>query len=504
MMDEPTQRNRTLRMHGVLSGTFAWTAASGATAVLAGLGIAHFGLAGAAVALALAGIGAFLAAPLPAALAVILATPLYNIGVVKVAGVADLRILQPLWLLAAASLLARAAVRKPVHLARPTGLTFRLLAVVVAWESVAWYASGGGMRGAVEVLQTVYLVVVAWLVAGLVGGLTRAQRARLLRVAGLVAAMVLGWSLVAYAVSALAVPFLKVTAGPGVAFEIVRDQFKPQVIGPAGFRVVRFGALNLGPVATAALAVSLFPVALAAIVSAASIRDKSIAWAALGLSVIALALTFSRTGWLVALAELLVVGGAGGLRRSLVIVALGIFAAISVASLPTFSARLAEVADPREGSNVVHRRMTATSLYMANARPVTGWGPGAFKTKGDSLGIGAHLGGSFKNVDAHNFLLQEAADVGWVGAALLAAALVALFGTSLKALRRNADFLAFGVWVAALGYCAMNLTLNAFRAEPMWVLFGILLGATRPWEYGQAPPHEGDSAPALTPAGSKS
>ncbi len=119
-------------------------------------------------------------------------------------------------------------------------------------------------------------------------------------------------------------------------------------------------------------------------------------------------------------------------------------------------------------------------------------GPGHVREKADAMAINSWMATDISADQPHNWLLEISAETGVVGGILAVVFIGTLLVVTLRRIQ-GAPLPVFGLWVATGAYVAMNLTLNAFRTEMMWVWFGAIVGVSA-W-YGRTPepalPEEG-------------
>jgi hypothetical protein len=404
-----------------------------------------------------------------------LTSPAYDVLLFRVYGVADVRVLEILWFIVVCSLVWRIAAHRPVPMLRPPRWFEALLVTIVGWYVVSALAAGG-IRPLVEATQTGYLAVVAWLVASVGGAIAAEYLAPKLRVWTIAYIVVLVVSMALYANHGPYTPRTVIGIPDGSITVVTRD-ILIQEAGADASAIARFGMLNNGPVGTAALNASLVPVALAfALTPFLRRRDRIIAAVmALG-SAGGVLITYSRAGWVVVLGGAMVVLLLSGGKRAAIGLGAMAVALLIVLSLPSVTARLSELGDTNEGSYKSHERMWTTAIQMTEERPVFGWGPGNFQTVAQQLSIGSWLAVDISGDQAHNFVLELAAETGIPGALIGITLVCAVLLTGALALWK-APLPYRGVLVATGAYAFMNLTLNAFRTELMWVWMGATVAA---------------------------
>lgn len=428
----------------------------------------------------LAIIVAWLDTPLYVILLVAL-TPLFDVGVITL-GPVDLQFMEIAWFLAFLVLFLRILVGRPVRVARLPLWVPMVLCALVLWDAAAAQLSVVPVRSMVEFAQTAYLGTVMYVTAIVLGAFDTRDRARLL--------LASAWAFLGiFAVSAfwhyvLMVSFPRIIVDSG-GMSVAAGLIKTQAAGVGAVMLERFGLVNIGPVASAAVFVVVLAYAVGALLDTRAARYRLLAFVVAAASGIGLLLTYSRAGWLVGVLVLwLLTLRAGPRKMAALTVGLGSLLGVVAAIMPAVSARLQEFTDLSEGSFAVHVRMWVTAIWMTAVRPLTGWGPGAFREIAPSLGIGVEFWPFMANQDAHNFVLQASAESGVIGAGLLLLLVLTLLGVTMRPAWQRGGLLAFAPWVAAVGILLMDLTLNTFRTEITWVTLGILL-ATSLWHQGR-------------------
>lgn len=406
-------------------------------------------------------------------MALIAATPLFDVGVIVV-GPVDVQFMEIGWAIAFMVLVIRHLVARPVEMAKVPLWVVALLGIVVLWEGAAAQVSVEPVRSIVEVGQTAYLAAVMCVVASVVGAFDARDRVRL--------AIASAWGFLGVTAVSAGWQYALEQAFPRVIVDssgitVAGGPLKIQAAGAAAITVERFGLANIGPVASAAVFVVVLVFSAAALLDKRAAQYRALSLAVALVSGIGLLLTYSRAGWLVGVVALWLLSVRAGPRK-MIVLTLALVMLVSVAStLPAVSARLQEFTDFSEGSFAVHVRMWVTAIWMTVTRPLTGWGPGVFKQIAPGLNIGTEYWPHMANQDAHNFVLQTSAESGVVGAGAILAFLLGLHATTLRTLVRRGGILAISPWVAAFSVLLMDLTLNTFRTEVTWVTLGILLAA---------------------------
>lgn len=404
--------------------------------------------------------------PETTALVLLPLTPLYNVVVVRIGGVTDLRILELVWLTVAVGIIGKLLSRRAIRVGRlPRWITL----VAALWLGAQMVAATTGSLGIIswiEVLQSSYLLVIGLVGAAIVAGASERQ---LRGVQYGIAVIFLGacvWSLLQMAVPAASFPqvLISVPGGVTVSQALTKTQLAGGIV-----TLRRFGLLNLGPVASAAFMVWLLGGALGVFLASHSRGSRNFALltsVAAGLGIVA---TFSRAGWLAAIAVVLLVVGSASVGRAFWGVVLVSALLVGVSYTPWVSARASELTDVSEGSFAIHLEMWRTTLDMFRSRPLTGWGPGAFRYSAVSHG---YLG---PMSDPHNYLLQEAAESGAVGA--LSVLLLSVGVGLLSVLRaRTSGLKSLGFAVGLLAVFAVCMTQNGFRTELTWAPYAVTLG----------------------------
>lgn len=202
---------------------------------------------------------------------------------------------------------------------------------------------------------------------------------------------------------------------------------------------------------------------------------------ALGASCIALVMTLSR-GPLLGTVVGVVVAVAVGLRRrrAALAIVLGLALAVTVFGLANPGARL--VKEGILGSRTASARFHTwqTTLDLVGSRPLTGHGPGSYPL----LGVAYYddVWGAEHQLNAHNVLLNAAAETGVIGCGTLLLFLVLGIRSVVRSIRSASWPLERAVLVGALAGTAAILASGVFSvstdAEPGILLFTLLgLGA---------------------------
>ena len=423
--------------------------------------------------------------PVVYVVALIALAPLFDVGVVSL-GPVDVQFMEMAWFLAFGMIVLRALLARPVGLSKVPLWAIALPAAIVLWEAATALTSVVPTRSVIEAGQTGYLALVMIVTAAAVGSLDVRGRIRL--------ALTSAWSFLGLFVVSMFWHYGLKQAFPRVVIDsagvnIAGGLIKVQAAGAADITLERFGLVNIGPVASAVVFIVVLVFSLAALLDKRAARYRLLSLAVVAASGFGLLLTYSRAGWLVGAGVIWLLSVKAGPRRMLLLTLL-LVALVGAASLhPAVSARLQEFTDLSEGSFAVHVRMWVTAIWMTTARPLTGWGPGAFKEIAPGLGIGTEYWPWMANQDTHNWVLQASSESGVVGAAILVSLVLGLLAATLRTAVRRPGLLAFSPWVAAVSVVLMNLTLNTFRTEITWVTLGILL-ATLMWK------DAGDPAPS--------
>ena len=408
-------------------------------------------------------------------------TPLFDVGVITV-GPVDLQFMEIAWFVAFLVLFLRFLVGRPIEVGRVPLWVPAVLGALVLWDTAAAQLSVVPVRSLVEVAQTAYLGTVMCVTAAVVGGFDVRNRTRL--------ALVSAWGFLGvFALSAfwhyiLVVSFPRVIVNSS-GVSVMSGMIKTQAAGVGAVTLERFGLVNIGPVASAAVFVVVLVFSVAAMLDKRAARYQLLSLAVAATSGIGLLLTYSRAGWLAGVVVLWLLTLRAGPQK-MVALTVGLVALLAAVAetQPAVAARLQEFTDFSEGSFAVHVRMWVTAIWMTVARPITGWGPGAFREIAPSLGIGVEYWPFMANQDAHNFVLQASAESGIIGVGVLLTLVLALLGVTFRPALRRGGLLGFAPWVAAVGVLLMDLTLNTFRTEVTWVTLGILL-ATLLWDESQ-------------------
>ncbi len=467
-----------------------WIIAAFASALAGALAVRAF-IPLIAVGAVVALVAAVVARPRGAVLALALATPFYDLAVLRLEGLADIRILEVLWLGAAMALAWRVGTGTEKRLRRPPSWVMFGLAAIAGWFYITAAASGGGVRPFIEATQTLYLCIVAYLVASVVAGSTPTELARWLRPWAVVMTLVILASLIAYGLGLEPIARTVVTV-PDLSVDYVQRSLLEQSAGSMDVDILRLGILNTGPVGTAAMLLGILTVALATTLTDAPTRSLLPAYALLVAGGIVLLLTYSRAGWVLAVLVSAVLLIRSTHPRARLALAALIVAVSVVATLPGVASRIEELTDPSEGSYQAHGRMWVTAVHMVGERPVLGWGPGMYAEHAEDLGIGSWMATDISADQPHNWVLEIAAETGLLGAVIAIAFILAVLLEGLWRLRA-APLPIFAVWLSAGALLAINLTLNAFRTELMWVWLGALIGVSG-WYRSAMSPAEEDAA----------
>ncbi|KAF0207637.1 MAG: O-antigen ligase family protein [Actinomycetota bacterium] len=412
--------------------------------------------------------------PRASVIALALASPFYDLAVIQVSGIADIRVLEVLWLVAALSLGWRLHTGTETRFNPPPRWFRTALIVFASWFVIAAIASGGGARPFIEALQTIYLCLIAYLVAGVVAATDPPELGHWLRPWAIVLGLVMIVSLAGYLLGFQPVSQVVVRV-PGFSIEYLTDSPLLQGAGSDHVQIARLGILNLGPVGSAAIIVSILTIALSVALTRTTRANVRSTWLLLGSGAVVLLLTYSRAGWLLAIAAAALVMLAARHRTAAISLSLFVLALALAAGLPSVASRLEEFADVGEGSYQAHARMWVTAVHMVGERPVFGWGPGTFAEKADSMAINTWMATDISADQPHNWLLEIAAETGIIGSVIAVLFVGTLLVVSWRRIR-GAPLPVFGLWVATGTYVTMNLTINAFRTEMMWVWFGALMG----------------------------
>lgn len=399
-------------------------------------------------------------------------TPFYNAFVIKLQGLADLRILEPLWLVVGIGMLLSNLKQKNHHQNKQENqvpLWFRLLLLsIVLWDFIGASISSIGPHSYVDATQTMYLALVSFLVAMIVGRMGADVQKSILIKSGICITLAVIWSLIQMILPALAFPEVILNIPGGL--EISQVATKTQMASN-GVRIDRLSLLDIGPVAGATLLVAVF--ALTVVWLENKRRDSGISLGGvlfLALISLGLVLTFSRTAWILLVGVVLLVAYKRGVGSAFWATTLGMAVLAVLLRIPQVLARFSEIGDASEGSFSSHLKLWALALSLLRRRPVFGWGPGSFKVIMQSAGIG----GSAWTTDAHNYFLQAGAEGGIIGM-LLAMSIsigVMIWGWN----KSEFPSASFGIVLAYTVVLFMCLTMNAFRTEILWIPMGLCIG----------------------------
>lgn len=267
-----------------------------------------------------------------------------------------------------------------------------------------------------------------------------------------------------------------------------------------GFDMRRAFATLGNPNFLAGLLVLALPLIVALALSARG-RAERVVWSAGALLAgIALFATFTRGAWLAFGVEALL--GAvlwiraprGPLSRriqaglAVAAVALLVLVVISLNAPPDINVA-SRISDAFQATGSVSERSLLVGIAgsAALARPIFGYGPDTFLPalrlhRSDAYVDAFHTYGIVNN--AHSWPLQFAATIGFIGAALLVAAILVSLWKSRKRLFSPNDgagsMVLAGMWVGCLGFALhMALSVGVLAATvPFWILLGAL-GAGR-------------------------
>jgi|GEM_PF-6330968 len=442
--------------------------------VLAAVAGAAAGVSGPLPLVAIAGVATLAAIfryPKLSALVLLALTPFYDLVVVKI-GPADIRLLEVGWAVVVLALLARAAVGKTDGLRPLPVWALGLAAAIVLWEAGTTLYSLLPVRSVIETMQTGYLLLVGLLVASVVSSLDVSERAAAIK--GAAYSFMVAWSIsVAFFLfSPRAVPRIIVSSA---GMEVLQGEPKVQAAGAAGILLQRFNLLTIGNVESAVAFIAVLAIAVAVLLDKRAREHRGFAVVVAGMAAVGLVLTYSRAGWVVALIVIWLLGARLGIKRLAAVTAAMFGVVLLAMTHPAVAARAQELTNVREGSFAVHIRMWVTAIYMTTVHPFVGWGPGTFKEYAPLLGIGTEWWPWLSPQDAHNFVLQAAAETGIAGAVLILGFVAAVLAVSLAGALRTRSIVAFGLFTAAFGVILMDLTQNAFRTELTWVVLGLAL-----------------------------
>ncbi len=192
--------------------------------------------------------------------------------------------------------------------------------------------------------------------------------------------------------------------------------------------------------------------------------------------------TESKSGWLVVLAMLLVLGLQSALPRWLKAIALAI---LLIGGLTSFFWKYADYFNRGATSVAARLEYWEAAWNTAKANPLFGSGPGTFmraysKIKPPEAEM-ARL--------AHNDYLQQASDSGFLGALLY----LGFVGSNLFLgwQRRQRSLLTAAVWFGGFGFALQSFVEFGLHVPALAWTFFLLLG----WLAGQAAPAEDEEAP---------
>jgi len=291
-------------------------------------------------------------------------------------------------------------------------------------------------------------------------------------------------------------------AGGGVACAVIGlQQYLPTALrGDPSWRT--FGPFY-NPNLLAAMLLMSIPMWIALLLMGRLPTLKAGAGVALGLSWLCFFVTGSKGGAL-ALMGALAVGAilapdpakGGLLKRALGGIGLVALAGAAALLLPPIRIRLAEALGAQSNSTMFRYYTWVGTWHMALARPVLGFGPGAFAAAYPRFAIVGHTW------LAHETYLQIAAETGFVGVAALLAAMGSQLLAGLHAARRlSGDYRAVAAAATAgmVGFCLHNVVDYAWHVTAtgmaVWVLAG-LVGAA--WDHAAEPEPQSAPQPART------
>lgn len=395
---------------------------------------------------------------------------LFNLGKVSAGGVADIRLLQVLWLAAFVGCLLQSAVGRPVASWRMPWTVVSLAVLLVGIELVSAIASKSA-HSLVQVVQTAYLTMIAYLTARVWGTSNSGQWRKWLGFSGVALLVFTVISLAGYLVPWISLPYYTLTVGPGISL----SRLAAVSSALTTYGIPRFSLFGVGPTGSASVFIASLGVSAGIAVGDRTGSRSGLAATVAVVSAVGLLLTLSRAGWLIGALMGAWFALRIGARR---IVPIAVLLAVAVASLlfvPSLASRFADITNTQEGSVLSHQRLYETAVVMAERKPLLGYGPGQFAEVASQLGVGDQLGVNIDAIDAHNFVLQEAAEVGVLGAFIQLSFVLAVLFWSEPRVRAKSSGL-YGIFIAAVGVLLMGLTMNIFRTEVLWCLLGVLIG----------------------------
>lgn len=355
-------------------------------------------------------------------------------------------------------------------------VTLAVLAALASWAVISALASAQGplvWLGQSERLEGVVTIVLYAVVFGL--GLQLGRDPGMLRV--------LSWSVIAGTA---------LLAAHGALQALGVDPTDYAVLNP-GFGLKQAFASLDNPNFLAGHLVLALPLVLAVALRERRHASGYVAFAVLALSVVALATTASEGAWLAVLAECAVGlamwlrrkrgarDGSYARRRRLAVIGVLLLACILGATVIAGSSgaavnRLGETATAR-------LLLSKVAVDAAAERPLVGYGPDAYLAafrRHHTAGYTELFGNWSTNNNAHSWIMQFLATLGFPGALLLAAALTAGILRS-RPPRRDDDetLLRAAVSVALLGYALQVMINVAMIAStvPFWMLMGVACSA---------------------------
>jgi putative inorganic carbon (HCO3(-)) transporter len=242
-----------------------------------------------------------------------------------------------------------------------------------------------------------------------------------------------------------------------------------------------FGNAN----ALAAYLAMAIPLAVNEFLQVKTFQDRLLAGNMIGVTTIALVLTFGRGAWVGALVGVAVVLGIRRPSPRRVAVAagvvVGVVAVIAVLLallgaggpqiVQSTAARLASRADPRAGSGAARLHIWKDTLAMIASRPITGYGPDNFGLVFPQFQTGPWAGSQIID-ESHSELLQVGATQGLIG--------IAAFGWLCFAFLRmcwNRRENVFAGAVLGAGAAFLITNLVNFSVVPAALQFWLFLGA---------------------------
>jgi O-antigen ligase/Flp pilus assembly protein TadD len=235
----------------------------------------------------------------------------------------------------------------------------------------------------------------------------------------------------------------------------------------------------------------ILPLTMAGILRAG--KRLKLAWyLALGLIIICLIFTYSRAGWLGAIAGLTAWIGlsyrknthlkALVLRWELLVVICSVIIGALLASFgdrPSVLDRAVSIASQDDSSTQVRFKLWRGSLDMIAERPILGWGPGTFRYVFPRFAPDLMNELERQNVSAHNDFLDHLTQIGVLGSAVYLCLLVVIFVIFFRVFYVTDDRSSISALGASLLSYLIAVQFGFGSLAPMslwWILLGCLMG----------------------------